>query len=52
MTELIDRYLRRLQESTDKLIHPEVERISGLVPEDVDAEELYRAHLAAKHRCG
>jgi hypothetical protein len=52
VTELIDRYLRRLQETPGTLIHPDVERISGLVPDDVDAEKLYREHLAAKHRCG
>jgi hypothetical protein len=52
LTELIDRYLRRLQEAPGVRIHPEVERISGLVPPDVDAEDLYREHLAGKHRCG
>ena len=30
-------------------VHPEVERISGLVPPDIDAESLYYEHLASKH---
>ena len=39
VSELIDRYLRRLKTEprTASAIHPEVARISGLVPADVDA---------------
>ncbi len=50
VTELIDRYLRRLQTGQTGPIHPEVEKISGLVPPDVDAEELYREYVMSKHR--
>jgi hypothetical protein len=50
VTELIDRYLRRLQEGQPAAIHPEVERISGIVPADVDVEALYHEHLVNKHR--
>jgi hypothetical protein len=50
VTELIDRYLRRLRAGQVSPIHPEVERVSGLVPADVDAEALYREHLMSKHR--
>ncbi len=38
----------RLPKST---IHPEVEKISGLIPEDVDARAEYRAHILEKYRC-
>jgi hypothetical protein len=31
-------------------VHPAVERISGLVPADVDAEALYHQHIVEKHR--
>lgn len=31
-------------------LHPEVEKISGLVPADLDAEALYGEHLMSKHR--
>lgn len=51
VAELFDRYLRRLQDTSGATIHPEVEKISGLVPSDVDAKELYLEHLAIKHRC-
>ncbi|HWN43448.1 MAG TPA: DUF6364 family protein [Thermoanaerobaculia bacterium] len=51
VAELFDRYLRRLQGASGATIHPEVEKISGLVPPDVDAKESYMDHLARKHRC-
>jgi uncharacterized protein DUF6364 len=50
VTELIDRYLRRLQLDGSSGIHPEVEKISGLVPADVDVEALYHDHLVKRHR--
>lgn len=49
VTELIDRYLRRLQGEQPPMIHPEVERISGIVPADVDAKAVYYQHLIEKH---
>ena len=50
VTELIDRFLQRLQAGRMSPIHPEIEKISGLVPSDIDAEALYREHLLSKHR--
>lgn len=50
VTELIDRYLQRLQAGQVMAIHPEVERISGLIPSEIDAEALYHEHLMSKHR--
>ena len=50
VTELIDRHFRRLRDQTESEIHPEVERISGLVPPQVDAEAEYHDHLLKKHR--
>ena len=50
LTELIDRHFRRLCSQEDGEIHPDVERISGLVPADVDAEAEYHEHLLKKHR--
>ncbi|HEX7181181.1 MAG TPA: DUF6364 family protein [Thermoanaerobaculia bacterium] len=49
VTELIGRYLQRLRTLSETPIHPEVEKISGLVPPDIDAEALYREHLLSKH---
>lgn len=50
VTELIDRYLRSLQAQGGAAIHPEVEKISGLIPSDVDAISEYREHVLRKHR--
>lgn len=50
LTELIDRHFRRLRSEEEEEIHPEVERISGLVPSDVDAQAEYHEHLLKKHR--
>ena len=50
VAELFDRYLRRLQDASGAAIHPAVEKISGLVPADVDAREVYLEHLVSKHR--
>jgi hypothetical protein len=49
VTELIDRYLRSLRGGTG-VIHPEVEKISGLIPATVDAKADYRDHALEKHR--
>jgi len=49
VTELIDRYLRSLRGGAGA-IHPEVEKISGLVPPGVDARAEYREHARKKHR--
>jgi Family of unknown function (DUF6364) len=49
VTELLDRYLRSLQ-SGPGAIHQEVEKISGLIPPDVDARVEHRDHLVRKHR--
>ena len=43
VTELIDRYLRSLQGEVGTT-HPEVQKISGLVPAEVDARSEYQVH--------
>lgn len=50
VTELIDRYLRSLQTSEGVAVHPEVERISGLIPADVDTRSEFRKHVLRKYR--
>jgi hypothetical protein len=47
MTELVDRYFRALQGVAGP-IHPDVERISGLVPPDVDVQAEYQEHFRAE----
>lgn len=51
VTEVLERFLTRLQTAeTRRPLHPKVERLSGLVPADVDARALYHEHLLDKHR--
>lgn len=50
VTDVLNRYLTRLREGAEgRRIHPDVARISGLVPSDVDARALYQEHLLGKH---
>jgi Family of unknown function (DUF6364) len=48
VTELIDRYLRSLKTRTST-VHQEVEKISGLIPPEVDARAEFREHAMRKH---
>lgn len=51
VTEVIDRYLRRLMEApSEAAIHPEVARISGLMPAEAEGRADYYQHLEQKHR--
>jgi hypothetical protein len=49
VTELIDRYLRSLRGGSGA-IHPEVEKISGLISPQIDARAEFREHAERKHR--
>lgn len=49
VTEVIDRYLRRMKTLEQHPVSSELEFITGLVPADVEGEELYRKHLLDKH---
>lgn len=46
VTEVIDRHLRHLRILEQTPIDIEVEKLAGLLPLDIDAEEAYREHLA------
>lgn len=50
VTEVIDRYLRRMRSLEQRVPGPEVEAITGLVPSDIDVEAEYRHHLQDKHK--
>lgn len=49
VTELIGLFLRSLRGGTS-MIHPEVEKISGLVSATVDAKAEHRQHVLEKDR--
>jgi hypothetical protein len=50
VTEALHRYLYRLRELEGADIHPEVSRLAGLAPSEIDAKEMQVAHLEEKHR--
>lgn len=49
VTEVIDRYLRRMRALSDAELAPELDAITGLVAADADVEREYRDHLVHKH---
>ncbi|MGC3873498.1 DUF6364 family protein [Halomonas sp. GXIMD04776] len=49
VTEVIDRYLRRMRALESSVPSPELDFITGLVPSDVDVEAEYRQHRQEKH---
>jgi hypothetical protein len=50
VTEALHGYLRTLRGPGSAEIHPEVSRLAGLVPADVDAREEYIKRMEGKHR--
>ena len=50
MTEVIDRHLRRLRAVDRHTPSAELDAITGLLPPDLDAEQVYREHLVDKYR--
>lgn len=49
VTEVIDRYLRRIRAIEGRAPSMALESITGLVPDDVDAVAEHRRHLISKH---
>lgn len=50
VTDLIAGYLRRLANQDPHTIHPEVRHHSRLIPDTVDAREVYADHMLDKHQ--
>ena len=50
VTEALRRYVYRLKESERLDIHPDVARLAGLIPADIDARAEYAAHLEEKYQ--
>lgn len=49
VTEVIDRYLRRMRALDQYLPSPEVAAMTGLLPADADVVAEYRDYLREKH---
>ena len=50
VTEVIHRYFTRLQASSKNAIHPEIAKLAGSSPSNIDARGEYNQHLDEKHR--
>lgn len=50
VTEVIDRYLRRMRALEQRSPAPELAAITALVPSDVDAKQEHHRHVREKHR--
>lgn len=48
VTEVIDRYLRRIRSLDERSPSPALDAITGLVPREINAEEEYRRHVLEK----
>ena len=49
VTEVIDRYLRRMRALDERSPAVELEAITGLIPADVNVEDEYRRYAETKH---
>ena len=49
VTDVIDRYLRRIRALEQYSPSPELDFITGLVPAEVNVEDTYKKHLLEKH---
>ena len=50
VAELIASYAKRLERATNSTLHPDIVKLTGLVPADRDAREEYRRHILEKHQ--
>uniref|UniRef100_UPI004055CA3B DUF6364 family protein n=1 Tax=Candidatus Electronema sp. TaxID=2698783 RepID=UPI004055CA3B len=49
ISELIDRYVKHLQFLQKSEIHPDLARISGILPDKLDVMDAYCQHVMEKH---
>jgi hypothetical protein len=50
VTEVVDRYLRRMRALEEQAPSPELDFITGLVSSDINAEDEHRRHLEKKYK--
>lgn len=49
VSELIERYIKRLEMISNSTIDAEIEKVSGILPHDVHASDEYMNYLMQKH---
>jgi hypothetical protein len=50
ISELVDRYVKELQESQKCELHPDIRRFSGIIPKDIDSHKMFYEHIMEKHK--
>ncbi len=50
ISELIDQYIQQLQILENYSYHPDIEKGSGQIPKDLDAQKEYYDYIEEKHR--
>ena len=50
LTELIDRYFKKLRLSPSEDLHPDILRFSGIIPSDIDSRNDYLNGIEEKHQ--
>lgn len=50
ISQLIDYLIEQLQQAEEYVLHPEIHEILGIIPDDLDAKEVYYQHIQEKHR--
>ena len=48
VSELVNRYVNELQQQKQD-IHPDIQKFSGIIPKDIDAQQIYYQHILEKH---
>lgn len=50
VSQLIKKYVKLLQNESQEKIHPDIQKITGILPHDIDVQHEYHRHLLEKHQ--
>jgi len=50
VSEVLDQYIHWLQSRETDALHPEVRKMTGILPAEIEAEAEYHQHILEKHR--
>ena len=48
--KLIDRWVRSLKAKSKTVIHPEIEKFTGIIPKDIDVDKAIFDYVMEKHK--
>lgn len=50
ISKVVDDLIQQFQRSEEYVLHPDIQKLSGIVPADVDAKQEYYDYLEEKYR--